>query len=209
VLVSAGALGADATGRLQHKSTTTRTSKVIAYAKQLDVNRLDSTLPKQPLDHWMRDSGAPASATKWVLSDCDLKDPAPPAPLCVKFEVRQGRASILGLIKVGTQHDGVTGQPRFLGLGLTIGLAEYLESADNLSELPRLITRAKQPEQRIPKDHPLRAIRAFVDQVLADMSREFDRPYATTGRPSIPPERLLRAQFLQIRCSRKLFWNSM
>jgi transposase len=54
------------------------------------------------------------------------------------------------------------------------------------------------PEQRIPKDHPLRAIRALVDEVLADMSREFDRLYATTGRPSIPPERLLRAQLLQV-----------
>jgi transposase len=54
------------------------------------------------------------------------------------------------------------------------------------------------PEQRIPKDHPLRAIRMLVDGVLGDMSREFDRMYATTGRPSIPPERLLRAQLLQI-----------
>ena len=54
------------------------------------------------------------------------------------------------------------------------------------------------PEQRIPKDHPLRAIRALVDEVLVDMSREFDRLYATIGRPSIPPERLLRAQLLQI-----------
>ena len=54
------------------------------------------------------------------------------------------------------------------------------------------------PEQRIPKNHPLRAIRALVDEVLADMSREFDRLYATTGRPSIPPERLLRAQLLQV-----------
>ena len=54
------------------------------------------------------------------------------------------------------------------------------------------------PEQRIPKEHPLRAIRALVDGVLGDMSREFDRLYATTGRPSIPPERLLRAQLLQV-----------
>jgi transposase len=53
-------------------------------------------------------------------------------------------------------------------------------------------------EQRIPKDHPLRAIRTLVDAVLADMSREFDGLYALTGRPSIPPERLLRAQLLQI-----------
>lgn len=53
-------------------------------------------------------------------------------------------------------------------------------------------------EQRVPADHPLRAIRALVDEVLRDMSREFDGLYATVGRPSIPPERLLRAQLLQI-----------
>src|SRR5216110_2094780 len=53
-------------------------------------------------------------------------------------------------------------------------------------------------EQRVPKEHPLRAIRALVDEVLRDMSREFDGLYARVGRPSIPPERLLRAQLLQI-----------
>src|SRR3989442_9057432 len=54
------------------------------------------------------------------------------------------------------------------------------------------------PEQRVPKAHPLRAIRQLVDEILAEMSREFDTLYAKVGRPSIPPERLLRAQFLQI-----------
>ena len=44
----------------------------------------------------------------------------------------------------------------------------------------------------------MRAIRALVDDVLRDMSREFDGLYARVGRPSIPPERLLRAQLLQI-----------
>jgi transposase len=53
-------------------------------------------------------------------------------------------------------------------------------------------------EQRVPQDHPLRAIRRLVDEVLRDMSREFDGLYARVGRPSIPPERLLRAQLLQI-----------
>ena len=53
-------------------------------------------------------------------------------------------------------------------------------------------------EQRVPSDHPLRAIRPLVDGVLRDMSREFDGLYARIGRPSIPPERLLRAQLLQI-----------
>lgn len=53
-------------------------------------------------------------------------------------------------------------------------------------------------EQRVPSDHPLRAIRGLVDEVLREMSREFDGLYATVGRPSVPPERLLRAQLLQI-----------
>jgi transposase len=53
-------------------------------------------------------------------------------------------------------------------------------------------------EERIPADHPRRAIRAQVDEILREMSRDFSHLYATTGRPSIPPERLLRAQLLQI-----------
>jgi transposase len=53
-------------------------------------------------------------------------------------------------------------------------------------------------EQCVPQEHPLRAIRALVDDVLRDMLREFDGLYARVGRPSIPPERLLRAQLLQI-----------
>lgn len=53
-------------------------------------------------------------------------------------------------------------------------------------------------EDRIRQDHPLRAIRKVVDQVLAEMSKEFDRLYSAVGRPSIPPERLLRALLLQV-----------
>jgi transposase len=54
------------------------------------------------------------------------------------------------------------------------------------------------PEQRVPPDHPLRVIRRLADEALRDMSREFDGLYAAVGRPSIPPERLLRAQLLQV-----------
>jgi transposase len=54
------------------------------------------------------------------------------------------------------------------------------------------------PEQRVPRDHPLRPIRELVDEILREMSREFDTLYAAVGRPSIPPERLLRAQLLQV-----------
>ncbi len=54
------------------------------------------------------------------------------------------------------------------------------------------------PEQRVPADHPLRAIRSLTDAALRTMSRRFARLYAKTGRPSIPPEQLLRALLLQV-----------
>src|ERR1700761_872411 len=53
-------------------------------------------------------------------------------------------------------------------------------------------------EERVRKDHPPRAVRAMTDEILREMSPVFDAMYATTGRPSIPPEKLLRAQLLQM-----------
>ena len=52
------------------------------------------------------------------------------------------------------------------------------------------------PEKRVPEDHPLRAIKRLTDVALAAMSRDFDAMYSTVGRPSIPPERLLKATLL-------------
>ena len=54
------------------------------------------------------------------------------------------------------------------------------------------------PEARVRKDHPLRVVRTMVDEVLAALSPQFDRMYASEGRPSIAPEKLLRAQLLQM-----------
>ena len=63
-------------------------------------------------------------------------------------------------------------------------------------------------EQRVPAEHPLRAIRQMVDQALADLWLHFEALYARRGRPSIPPEQLLRALLLQalyaIRSERQL-----
>jgi transposase len=53
------------------------------------------------------------------------------------------------------------------------------------------------PEQRVRPDHPLRAIRTMTDRVLRDLSPRFARMYSDIGRPSIPPEQLLRALLLQ------------
>ena len=54
------------------------------------------------------------------------------------------------------------------------------------------------PEQRVPQDHPLRPVRAMVDGILKAMSGRLARLYSKLGRPSIAPERLLRALLLQI-----------
>jgi transposase len=63
-------------------------------------------------------------------------------------------------------------------------------------------------EDRIPADHPLRAVRAMVDPILRTLSPRFDALYSERGRPSIPPELLLRALLLQslypIRSERQL-----
>src|SRR5438045_1841393 len=54
------------------------------------------------------------------------------------------------------------------------------------------------PEQRVPSDHPLRAVRQMADTILARLSHVFSKMYADIGRRSIPPEQLLRALLIQV-----------
>lgn len=54
------------------------------------------------------------------------------------------------------------------------------------------------PEERVPANHPLRPIRRMVDDALKALSPSFSRLYSVLGRPSIPPEKLLRALLLQV-----------
>jgi transposase len=54
------------------------------------------------------------------------------------------------------------------------------------------------PEERVPEKHPLRAIRSMTDEVLKGLSAKFNELYSITSRPSIAPEKLLRALLLQI-----------
>src|SRR4030095_9753442 len=53
-------------------------------------------------------------------------------------------------------------------------------------------------EARVPPNHPLRRIRALVRDVLSELNRSLGKLYASEGRPSIPPEQLLRALLLQV-----------
>ena len=54
------------------------------------------------------------------------------------------------------------------------------------------------PEERVPSKHPLRPIRLMVDEALKALSPDFSGLYSAFGRPSIPPEKLLRALLLQV-----------
>ena len=70
-------------------------------------------------------------------------------------------------------------------------------NVDPQSELLCLVS----PESRVPKDHPLRRVKRLVDEVLRELSPCFEEMYAELGRPSIPPERLLKAKLLQALCT--------
>jgi transposase len=65
-----------------------------------------------------------------------------------------------------------------------------------VAERQRTMLTLVQPEDRIPVDHPIRRIKALAERELQALSAVFDQMYAATGRPSIPPERLLKACLL-------------
>jgi transposase len=85
-------------------------------------------------------------------------------------------------------------------------IAPYYHAADSFEGSDRMRGPDEQtadmfsylsPEARVRADHPLRAIRLMTDQVLDELSPRFERMYSDMGRPSIPPEQLLRALLLQ------------
>jgi transposase len=66
------------------------------------------------------------------------------------------------------------------------------------AEEPEALFSYLTPSQRVPANHPLRAVRELVDGALRRLSPRFQRLYSRIGRPSIPPERLIRALLLQV-----------
>jgi transposase len=76
---------------------------------------------------------------------------------------------------------------------LAKGATECADSDEQTSHMFSSVV----PEQRVRADHPLRAIRRMTDEVLTTLSPRFDQMYSDMGRPSIPPEQLLRALVLQ------------
>lgn len=124
---------------------------VVAYAKAIDVAKLDPALRKQPLEEWLRRGPMQAERLEWQESDCNLKpdtqEPPEGYPLCVKVLYQRGRVSGWILITVGTRRKGITEPPLFTG---AVGSAEEgattrFEDVKALSELPRVVSTLLKP----------------------------------------------------------------
>ena len=95
--------------------------QIIAYAKSIDVQMLDPSLPSQRLEDWLQSGPPHAHIGYWIVADsCDLKDPEVPYPLCARLSFyregqtgnRYGQQGYL-LIQVGNSKDGRVGQRTF------------------------------------------------------------------------------------------------
>jgi hypothetical protein len=119
--------------------------QVIAYAKSIDVRRLDPSLPSQRLEDWLQSGPPHAHIGYWSMEDtCDLKpgDSDEDYPLCARIGFnRNGEGGFL-LVQVGTERTGIVGPPQ---LYEAIGVFEanswivMTGSAGRLSDLPALL----------------------------------------------------------------------
>lgn len=133
--------------------STVTDSTLIAYAKNLDVSRLDPTLPKQTLEKWLAAQGLRKDALVWRRSDCDLMPnfdkPEEPRPLCVDLAVKVTKdAGVVTIILlVGSDQKGIDGPPKVETIHMMKGAPTGLQfaSGEKLSDLPRLLERARSP----------------------------------------------------------------
>jgi len=123
--------------------------QVIAYAKSIDVQALDPSLPSQRLEDWLQSGPPRAHIGYWIVADsCDLKDPEVPYPLCARISFyREGQnGSHYGqqgylLVQVGNSKDGIVGRPQLFypSMGVWEGMMVMTGGAERLSELPALL----------------------------------------------------------------------
>jgi hypothetical protein len=124
--------------------------EVVKYAKAVDVTKLDSSLPSQRLDDWLRLGPAHVDSVQWEMSDCDLKPDSPNhlGPLCAKVLFLRGNARGWLIIRVGTFRDGIRGTPSLDYIFIDSDRVSAPDSA-KLSDLPGLLEKAT----LLPNDH--------------------------------------------------------
>jgi hypothetical protein len=117
--------------------------QAIAYAKSIDVARLDRSLPSQLLEDWLQSGPPHAHIWSWMVADtCDLKpdDPNQVYPLCAKVTFSRGGEIGEFLVQIGNIRQGIVGIPKLYG-GVGTWERPYIPTggSERLSDLPALL----------------------------------------------------------------------
>lgn len=118
---------------------------VVAYAKKVDVAKLDPALQSQSLEEWRRAGPARVERLEWQMSDCDLKpgdkEPLGGYPLCVRLVYQRSWVSGWIIITIGTKRKGIVEPPRFeyAVVSMRSEKGMQFENANKLSDLPRVM----------------------------------------------------------------------
>jgi|SRR5580658_4790615 hypothetical protein len=117
--------------------------QVIAYAKAIDVQMLDPSLPSQRLEDWLQSGPPHAHIWSWKVADtCDLKpdDPNADYPLCAKVTFSRDGENGQFLTQVGTSRSGIVGRPQLhYGVGVWEEGHVLTGGSERLSDLPALL----------------------------------------------------------------------
>jgi hypothetical protein len=121
-------------------------NQVIEYAKSVDVHTLDTSLPSQRLEHWLRSGPPHVHIRDWIVSDtCDLKEPKAlfpngDWPICARVSFfRDGEIGFL-LLQLGTAKKGIFGRPcLYQSFGVWNEAMVLRGNSERLSDLPALI----------------------------------------------------------------------
>jgi hypothetical protein len=183
--------------------------QVIAYAKAIDVQMLDPSLPSQRLEDWLQSGPPHAHIWSWRVADtCDLKpdDPNADYPLCAKVTFSRDGENGQFLTQVGTSRSGIVGRPQLYdGVGVWEGEFVPTGGSARLSDLPVLLDRpavtgaVQKLYEEIVIHHPIgiptgaemAAIRPFLSkrlteqlQTAQDCEKDYFRQHpATDGAP--------------------------
>jgi hypothetical protein len=185
--------------------------QVIAYAKSIDVQMLDPSLPSQRLEDWLQTGPPRAHIWSWRVSDtCDLKpdDPNVDYPLCSKVTFSRDGENGQFLMQVGTFRSGIVGRPQLhYGVGVWEGVLVLTGSAERLSDLPALLDQpavtggVQKLYEEIVSHHPIgistgaemAVIRPFLSNRLTEQLQsaqacqdDYSRQHPTPGGISNP-----------------------
>jgi hypothetical protein len=186
--------------------------QVIAYAKSVDVQMLDPSLPSQRLEDWLQSGPPHAHLLSWRVADtCDLKPDDPDIldyPLCAKVTFSRDGEIGQFLTQIGTSRSGISGRPR-LHYGVDVWEGLYIETggSERLSDLPALLDQpavtgeVQKLYEEIVAHHPIgipssaemAVIRPFLSNRLAEQFQaaqacqdDYSHRQLTAGKTSKP-----------------------